>query len=166
MVALNEPAGCDGTAVEDDWTPAKGLLHGAAAGGLLALILIMGLWPVVVWLPYLFLVALARAGVAFAVTWLLLRVVSHAAGMTGWPCAAIALALASHHVVFALHGVPALGGAIDSWWLFPTQLVEPIVGESDGLASGWRWFHPYVLVAVNALPLTVALALCAYHDRD
>jgi hypothetical protein len=183
MVVLNEPTGGDSSlgdepslrggrsVARDEWTPEHGLLRGAAHGAVAALVIAVGLAPLVAVVPFLFLVLLMRGALAFGVAWVLVRVVCRAAGMEGRACTLIALSfaalvMASHHVVFALRGVPALAGVIDSWWLFPMQLVETLIPEQNGWTSGWAWFNPYVLLAVNAVPLCVLLGVYTFRDAD
>lgn len=63
--------------------------------------------------------------------------------MTGWACTAIVMILVvlllySHHVVFAMHGVPT----------------------KDGWQSGWEACTPSLFLVVNGFPLMVA-GVCA-----
>lgn len=81
---------------------------------------------------------------------MLFGVVHRAAGMTGRACTAlvmilVVLVLCSHHVVFAMHGVPT----------------------KDGWQSGWEACTPSLFLVVHGFPLMVAgvcAALC--HEGD
>jgi hypothetical protein len=161
----------DAPPATDDWTPAKGMLRGASYGGIAALVIIILLAPLALWLPYFLIPGILRGAWAFGITWLLLKIVERASGMVG-PLNTLVvvhltvLILLSHHLIFALHGVPALLG-LPSCWMFPAQIVESVIPEAQGYLAGWRWFHPYVLLAVTGLPLLIGGGACVkLHSID
>jgi hypothetical protein len=144
MVALNEPLGHDEDHRErDNWTPGRGLLRGTIFGLFATLVIILLLAPVAVYFPYVLIMWPLRCAIAFVVAWILFSVVQRAAGMTGIPVTAAVLALVvlvlvSHHVIFAINGVPTRSGS----------------------ATGMVWLHPLTLFLQNVAPL-VAVGLCA-----
>lgn len=166
MALLNEPVGFD-ERPPDDWTPEKGLRRGLARGGAVALALAALTGLAAVFLPFLLIAWLPRCALALGVTWLLGEVMQRAAGMMsrrlGWAALLLtALLLVSHHALFALFGV---GDTDGEWWVFPAPLVERVIPATEGVLRGWRWFHPYVLLVVNAGPLVLSAILCAWIYR-
>ena len=149
---------------DDEWTPAAGLWRGTQRGLVAAVLLALLLIPLAGYLPLMLIIVWLRAPLAFALGWLLCGVVQRAAGMGAgrWILLGLGLAvlvLASNHVVFALHGVPACEGGY--WWAFPANILEGIFPSRGDVLMGWTWFHPYVLLALNAAPLAIGGAFCA-----
>lgn len=153
---LNEPVGYEPGAA-DDWTPEKGLARAALHTGAAALLIGVVLGVLAIAAPPIVIMSGVRTPLAFVLVWLLAMVAERAAGMSGGVCTLLATGLTaalllSHHVVWAVAGVTPVTFAIESWWLFPMVVIEPIFGDTAGRMTGWRWFHPYVLLAVNVLP--------------
>ncbi len=154
---LNEPIGYEPGAA-DDWTPQRGLaravLHAGLAAGLIGVLL--GVLAVVA--PPIVIMSGMRTPIAFGLVWLLAMIAERAAGMSGGVCTLLAAGLTaalllSHHVIWAVAGIAPVTLGIGSWLLFPMVVIEPLFGDSPGGSmAGWRWFHPYVLLAVNVLP--------------
>jgi hypothetical protein len=122
----------------------------AVAGLLAAAVLGILLSPLAWYRPAFALSGLLRVVIAFAVAWVLFEVVHRAGGMIGWPFSGLVavltvLVLLSHHVIFALHGVPT----------------------TRGVAAGSVWLTPKVLLVVN-IPALVGLVGCIWvrHDGD
>ena len=168
---LNDPVGYE-QSTGDEWTPERGLRRGAAWGASAALTLGVLLGLLAVWLPLVLIPTALRLPLTLALTWLIMRVVQRGAGMVGRRCTIIAVSLVlaillSHHVIFALVGVPMTAFTLESWWLFPMTLVEQVFGVQSGRLAGWRWFHPYVLLALNTVPLVIGAGLgAAMFERD
>jgi hypothetical protein len=171
-MTLNDPVGYQPTADDDEWTPGKGLRRGAATGATAALAVGFLLGLLAFWRPLVLIPMALRLPMTLALTWLLMRVVQRAAGRVGRQCTIVAVSLVmvillSHHVVFAVAGVPKAIFTLESWWLFPVVLVEPIFAVQSGRMAGWRWFHPYVLLALDAVPLVIGSGLAALmFERD
>jgi hypothetical protein len=126
----------------------RSLLKSAAAGLVVTVILIAALAPLAWYLPLLALGWLLRAVIAFAVAWVLFSVVHRAAGMVGWPFSILVgvlttLVMVSHHVAFALHGVPSRSGTV----------------------SGWEWLTPLALLVVN-IPTLIGAGGCIWLRHD
>ncbi|MCK4342614.1 MAG: hypothetical protein KAY37_12930 [Phycisphaerae bacterium] len=158
MSSLNEPVGYE-PRPEDDWTPAIGLRRGLIAGlitaGLMALLMV----PLTCVAPLMVLVIWLRAPLAFALMWILFRVIVNAAGMIDRRIIALTLGLTilvliSNHVPLIRQGVPALEGEGD-WWAFPLSVIDNLFPRHYGVLRGLRWLHPYVLLAVNAVPVAL-----------
>ena len=115
------------------------MLWGGLAALLCALLAGVGAW----YIPRVCLHWLLRCACAFGVAWVLFQVVHSAAGMTGWFCSVLVIALAllvmfSQHLVFAVHGLWTVGG----------------------LQGGWSWCHPAAILACN-MTAFVGIGLCA-----
>ncbi len=150
----------------DEWTASSGARRAIAGGALAALVIAAVLAPVALRLPYLLLPGLLRGAWAFGITWVLMKSIERASGMVGALNAALGISLAalvllSHHLIFAIHGVPSLGGEYTSCFLFPAQMIDKLIPEVSGNLQGWRWFHPYVLLLITGLPLAVGGGACA-----
>ncbi len=110
----------------------RGLLRGLIWGFGIALIVGIGLAFVARYAPYLLVNAVLRVAFAFIVTWLLFAVVQEAAGMTGYLintiviCSSLMVML-SHHVIWAVWGVPSADGLIIGFsvWFSPGALFIP-----------------------------------------
>ncbi len=169
---LNDPVGYQQSATDDEWTPEKGFLRGATWGATAALAVGVLLGLLAFWRPLVLIPTALRMPLALALTWLLMRIVQRGAGMVGRRCTLIAVSLVlaillSHHVIFALVGVPMTAFTLESWWLFPMMLVEQVFAIQSGRLAGWQWFHPYVLLALNALPLVIGAGLAVMmFERD
>lgn len=129
MPSFNEPTGWNEANTANDWTPARGLARGAghAMIAVVPLVLLTGL--VARFAPPILLDMYLRCASGFFITLILLVVIQRAAGMTGWPCTALAIlgtlvVLLSHHVVWAISGVPTTHGPIGGLaWLAPMTLL-------------------------------------------
>jgi hypothetical protein len=169
-MSLDKPVGWD-ERKEDDWTPARGYVEGLVHGLLGAVVLALVLWPLAACLPYMVLIWWLRSALAFGLTYVMLCIAQRGAGMVNNGVSAVAVSLAalvllSHHAVFAYYGVLApfdlgvVSGGGYGVMIFPTQLLCQIIGRQGDLMIGWRWFHPYALLAANAGPvLGIAFAL-------
>lgn len=168
---LNEPLGYQ-QSPDDEWTPEKGFRRGAMWGVTAALAVGVLLGLLALWRPLVLIPTALRMPLTLALTWFLMRVVQRGAGMVGRRCTLIAVSLVlaillSHHVIFALVGVPMASFTLEAWWLFPMTLVEPVFAVQSGRLTGWRWFHPYVLLALNAVPFVIGAGLAAMmFERD
>lgn len=118
MSNLNQPSGWDEQAEEEsEWTPARGLFRAAWRGGLVAIVLFLLLLPVAKYVPTMLGIIWLRVALGFALAWILSGVVQNAAGMVGWPCTALALALAllvgaaTYAAMFFFSGAAASAGA-------------------------------------------------------
>ena len=155
-----------GRSSEDrEWTPARGLIRGAFWGLLAAFGLALALAPLARFAPFMVLILWLRIPLGFAVTWLLCLAVQRAAGMTAPLCLALGWVLAagvlvSNHAVFAVYGLPTIGGFGD-WWAFPMSMVEQIIGANGDMLLGWGWCHPYVLLLLNGIPVLIGGAFGA-----
>ena len=163
---LNEPFGYQQSAADDEWTPEKGFRRGATWGAAAALAVGVLLGLLAFWRPLVLIPTALRMPLTLALTWLLMRVVQRGAGMVARRCTIIAVSLVlvillSHHVIFACVGVPMTAFTLEAWWLFPMTLVEQVFTVQSGRLTGWRWFHPYVLLALNAVPLVIGAGLAA-----
>jgi hypothetical protein len=169
MPPLNDPMGYE--PVDDEWSPEKAVARAALYAGVAALLLGILLGMVAAWAPPIIVMAGLRVPIAFATAWLLAVIAERAAGMSGGPCTLIAVGLTaaillSHHAILAVVGVSPVTLALESWWLFPMAIIEHIFGDAPGARmSGWRWFHPYVLLAANGPP-AAAIALCVVLRRN
>ncbi len=165
MVVTNKPFGTDDEPSEEEWTPAIGLRRGLQRGAIVAGVAALLLAPVALYIPYFLIPWLLRCAVALALTYVLMRVVCDAAGMVSRGCIAIAIALGaavlcSQSLIFAVWGVPALGGMND-WWMFPSVVIEQVFGERVERQIGVTWLHPYILLVLNGVPTAVAGVGCA-----
>ncbi len=121
----------------------------ALIAGLVASVILAVLEAPLAWfLPSLAANWLLRSALAFFTAWILFEAVHRAAGMVGWPFSILVgiltvLVLVSHHVIFALHGMPT----------------------THGVVAGWTWFRPGVLLLLNGPPL-VALLGCIWLRHD
>ena len=102
--------------------PVKGLIRGAI--WTLAAAIIVGVASVAVawYAPHLALQFVLRTAMAFGVAIILFSVMHRASGMAGIACSTIVIILAvltmlSHHVVFALHGIPTTRGSMLFGWV-------------------------------------------------
>lgn len=125
----------------EEWTPGQGLVRAAVWGTGTAIFLAALLAPVAWFAPVVLTTLLVRIVLGIVLVAILLGVAQNTAGFTGWPVTALGiilsgLVLASHHVVFALHGVPTRTGAL----------------------IGWTWLEPSVLGTLNVGPM---FAVCA-----
>lgn len=120
--------------------------------GMLVALVLGGLLGLVAWYaPNMLLHWFLRAGVAFTVCWILFSVVHRAAKFIGAPCTALVVVLTlaipfSHHVVFAIHGVPTIRGP-------------------GGVNENELWLNPTMMLIVN-MPALAAIAFCAYYRHD
>lgn len=126
-----------------EWTATRGIMRGATYGFITMLFLCAATCTLAWFLPLLTLAGALRTAIAFGSAFVLFRVVQRTAGMVGWPCTALAIVYSliimfSHHVVFAINGVP----------------------NSKGVSVGWQWCSPMLLLFVNFMPI-VAIGLCA-----
>ncbi len=165
MPLLNDPVGYDERGPEPEWTPQAGLRRGALAGLIAAAVLALLLAPLAAFLPYVILPWVLRTPLTFGICWLLFLAMERAAGMVGPRLTLLMLAyallvLASNHACFAMFGIPG-SGMMEDWWLFPATLAEKFIPEVDGRRIGWEWLHPYVVVAMNAIPMLVGGGMCA-----
>lgn len=122
----------------DDWSESVALRKSARASCLAALILAVVTFPLAWYFPPVVLTPLLRAFEAFVLAWIVLAVAQHSSGTVGWPITsfaifASAIVLLSHHVAFAVHGVPTLRSANGTATMF----------------EGWGWFSLSALVATN-----------------
>ncbi len=164
MGTLNEPMGYEEARREVAWTPLRGLVRGALHGLVAAVVFGALLALLAAYVPYMIIPWWLRVPLAFGVACLLFKVVQRGAGMGGWPCTVLALALTglvlvSNHVVFALQGVPDPSG-VDPWWVVPAAMIEHVVSKQGGVLIGWRWCHPYALLTLNLLPLLLGGGFC------
>jgi hypothetical protein len=74
------------------------------------------------------------------------------------------LVLTAQHIVWAAAGITSIAGLGSEWYLFPGHFVGQIVPVRNELMIGWKWIHPYVLVIVNAIPLTVGGGFCVWQN--
>ena len=163
MRTLNDPPG-DEDVRADDWTPAIGLRRGVVYGLIAAVVLALLLEPLAHHLPYMVLILWLRGPLAFGLAWILFQVVHRAAGMEDPRCSALVLGLTtlvllSHHLVFAVEGVPYSPEDVD-WWGIPISIIAQIVPNQGGVLIGWQWCHPYALLALNVFPLLVGGGIC------
>lgn len=145
---LNDPVDDDEPRGDSEWTPQIGMRRAIIRGALVAALLVIATGLLAWFLPTLVLYTLLRTFLALAIVWLLFTVVQDAAGFVGGPISAIAIALTfavllSHHIIFAIHGVP-------------TRM---------GMMIGEFWFHPLTLAAVNAAPACAVVAATAICHR-
>ncbi len=110
-----------------DWTPERGIRRALAWGVLAALVCgavlnvpVFGLPPATLQWPF-------RLAFAFAVTWVLFRVVHRAAGMAGTFCTTLVVVLSllvmlSQYVVLAMHDESVLDPAILCISFVPTLI--------------------------------------------
>lgn len=134
-------------ATRDDWSPARGLVRGAVAG-LMAAVMLAGLADWLAWrAPLLAANGWLRTAASLGSMFVMFYVVHRASGMTGPPCTAIvvvlvALIAGSQHVVFALHGVPSTQGLVLGWeWCAPEIMLLMNIWTIVGIAFGvllWR----------------------------
>jgi len=169
MALLNDPPGYEPTP-GDAWSPARGVLRALWVGGLAALLACALAAPVAIWLPFMLIPWLWRAALALGVALLLNRVVQSAAGMSGPLCRWMAFALTvlwlvSHHVWFAVFGVPT-GSALMESWTFPGALLEQLVPRVGPLLIGREWLGPGPLLLLNGIPLVVLLTVFLALARD
>jgi hypothetical protein len=134
--------------VAGEWTERSGIVRGVLTGGAVALLLGL-LADVLAWYaPVLVLNGWLRIFGSLLTMWFLFIVVHRAVGMTGPICTGLVVLLVlaiavSQHVVFALHGVPT----------------------REGLASGWAWCSPAVLMWCNLTTLGgVAFGVFMWKD--
>jgi len=168
-MSLNEPVGFNEQVATEEWTPQRGLRRGWIRGGVVAALLFGVLTPLCLYSPYLLLPTLPRTLVTFGLAWVLIRTVESAAGMTGGRVfgaglALTAVVLVAQHALFANFGVLSPGG-FSSFWIWPMQIVEKTVNSGRYL-TGVRWFHPQVLLIVNAPPLIFGGGMAALVSRD
>ena len=148
MRTLNDPVGGDENPADDaEWTPQIGLRRAALRGAILCVVL-CALTGLLAWfLPAVTINIYLRSFLAFVVAWLLFSLVQDAAGFVGFPVSAIAIGytlivLISHHVIFALHGVPSTKGVmIGSIWLDPLVLFGVNFGPLGAIAFATALCH-------------------------
>jgi hypothetical protein len=134
---------------EDTWSPARGLRRALVWGLMWAAALSVATGALACFFPPLIQNALLRAFLAFLICWVLFEVVQRSAGMAGWPCTALAVALCggvllSHHAVWMWHGA----------WT-----------TKSGLVGGPIWFDPGVLLWLNLTAL-IGIGGCALIRHD
>ena len=122
----------------------RGALHGILWGLVVAIVLTLILAPIARYAPFLLTSALLRVAFAFLITWLLFSVVHEAAGMAGPLTTAIVICLSlvvmlSHHVVWAIWGVPGVEGTVIGWstWFHPVVLFVHSVFWGIGMIGCW-----------------------------
>lgn len=157
---LNEPVGYDEQRREDDrWTTSIGMWRGLRDGLFVGVIAAVLLAVVARYAPLVVLLVWLRAPLAFGLAYVLCRTIERAVGMSDVRCVILAIAitaaaLLSNHVALAL-AVSFPLETMDSSLMFPLNL---LAGQIAGVTSdmeGWYWMHPYVLIAVNVLPLVL-----------
>ena len=161
---MDEPPANDGPN-KSEWSPRKGLVRAAVWGTMTTLLVAALLAPLALYAPGLLIDLLLRTAVAFVVAWVLLGVVQRAAGMVGVHCSLLAVGLTlivllSHHLIFAVHGVPHVRGIVGRHAVYYAWVFRDVLTDQSGLLLGWGWLHPYVLANVNFVPL-LAIAACA-----
>jgi hypothetical protein len=107
MRTLNDMPEEDNPQSVPAWTPALGLMHGAAWGLVTCLVLIAILTPLAWYVPLMVLQWLLRAAIGFGSAWILFGVIQRKAGFAGWAVTGLAVAytllvLFSHHVLTGL----------------------------------------------------------------
>lgn len=124
---LNQPTG--GMEPAPEWSPGRGLMKCALATGVATIVLAGLLWPLAWYFPFLIAQWGLRAFLGLLLGWILFAIAQRAAGFAGWPVTAMVVAgalavLFSHHVAYAVHGVPTRNGVIrGAIWLDPTTLL-------------------------------------------
>lgn len=137
-----------------EWTPARGMMKSLVAGTAAAMGLSLVMYALAYAAPYVTLNFALRTALAFAVVWLLARVVQSTAGMVGWWATSLTLVLtamvfAATHAAYATAGVPTGG-----------RMGLPDVME------GWHvWFEPWTLVVTN-LSTFVGAGVCACREHE
>jgi hypothetical protein len=137
MRTLNDMPEEDNPQSVPAWTPALGLMHGAAWGLVTCLVLIAILTPLAWYVPLMVLQWLLRAAIGFGSAWILFGVIQRKAGFAGWAVTGLAVAYAllvlfSHHVIFAIHGIQWHTGVLTGLGL----LAPPVMIAQDLTALG------------------------------
>ena len=131
----------DDVTIEDaPWSPAGGLLRAGVWGVMtatgLAALTCVAAWYAPLATTHLFL----RTFLTFVIAAVLFAVVQRRAGMVGAACTTMALVLTalvlvSHHVVFAIHGVPT--------------------NRVDLALVDWAWLSPGAIFGLNVFPFAI-----------
>lgn len=120
MSDLNQPTGWDDPRPEEpEWTPARGMLHAASRGMIVAVVLIFLLLPVAKYAPLVLNSLWIQFALGFGLAWVLLGVVQNASGMVGWPCTGLGCGLALLVIVvirvaFVLFNLPTAASTIQA----------------------------------------------------
>lgn len=156
---LNEPVGYERS--RDDWTPELGLRRARRQSWVVGVAAILLSAPLAKWVPYGVMSFALRTPIAYGLLWAVGALLQRAAGMgdsriNRRTTAVVGVILASHHALFAVVGIPPLGGMTSELWLFPATYVDHFVAERDNLLIGWGWLNPLLVILVTGVPLLLA----------
>lgn len=140
-----------------EWTPARGMIRGAIAGGIVWLPITAALIPLAAHMPYMVMGWILRAPLAFLLLWVYAAAVTRFAGMGGDRCGLIAaglmlLTLISHHVVWAnIGGVQVIVTEFE-YFVFPAGFLPTLANDPVAAKSAELWIHPMSILLCTIAP--------------